>query len=185
MNAAEPMAGIVARLVAQIEAGAATWEMPWRNFAATGWPTNAATGHSYHGGNAVILSVAALDAGYPGARWATYKQWAGLGAQVRRGEHATTGIYWHTQPAADTPDANDDDDSDATPRPPLAGSCGHAPSTCSTPPKSTATPTRPRRPTSSIRWTVTPPPKRGSPTSPPPSAGVKATRATGPPSTVS
>jgi antirestriction protein ArdC len=107
MTAAEPMAGVVAWLVAQIEAGAATWEMPWRNFAASGWPTNAATGHRYGGGNAIILSVAAIDAGYPSVRWATYKQWAGLGAQVRRGEHATTGIYWHTEPATDTPAAND------------------------------------------------------------------------------
>jgi len=117
MTAAEPMAEVVARLVAQIEAGAATWEMPWRNFAATGWPTNAATGHTYRGANAIILSVAALDAGYPSARWATYKQWAGLGAQVRRGEHATTGIYWHTQPVADTPDTDaDDSDSSAASR---------------------------------------------------------------------
>ena len=184
MNAAEAMAGVVARLVAQIEAGAATWEMPWRNFAATGWPTNAATGHRYHGGNAIILSVAALDAGYPTARWATYKQWAGLGAQVRRGEHATTGIYWHTQPAADTRRRQRRRRQRHRGRRSPGRVGTRLPRVQRRPSRQRPQPAHARR-RRSIRSTVTPPPKRGSPTSPPPSAGAKATRATGPPSTVS
>jgi antirestriction protein ArdC len=108
MTAAEAMAGIVARLVAQIEAGASGWEMPWRNFAAVGWPTNAVTGRRYGGGNAVVLAATGWTVGYRSARWATYKQWAGVGAQVRRGEGGTTAIYWHADPATDNDTAAED-----------------------------------------------------------------------------
>jgi antirestriction protein ArdC len=110
MKAAEAIAGIVARLVAQIEAGATGWEMPWRNFSVAGWPTNAVSGRHYRGGNAIVLAVTAYTVGYPTARWATYKQWASIGAHVRRGERATTAIYWHAQPATDDGSASDDDD---------------------------------------------------------------------------
>jgi antirestriction protein ArdC len=108
MKAADAMAGIVARLIGQIEAGAATWEMPWRRIGAAGWPTNAVTGRRYNGGNVIMLAIAAVDAGYPTGRWATYKQWSSVGAHVRRGEHATCGIYWHAQPTANS-DADEDD----------------------------------------------------------------------------
>ena len=103
MNATDVMDRVVARLVDAIEAGAADWQMPWRTLGSTGWPTNAATGNRYSGGNVLALYLAALDRGYPTARWATYKQWAALGAQVRKGERGTLGIFWKvTDPAADT-----------------------------------------------------------------------------------
>ena len=94
MNAADVMDNVVTRLVDAIEAGAADWQMPWRTLASTGWPTNAATGHRYSGGNVLALYLAAADRSYPTARWATYKQWQTLGAQVRKGERGTLGIFW-------------------------------------------------------------------------------------------
>jgi antirestriction protein ArdC len=108
MTAAEAMAGIVARLVAQIEAGATGWEMPWRSFAVAGWPTNAVTSRRYSGGNVIVLAVTASTVGYRSARWATYKQWAGVGAQVRRGERGTTAIYWRADPSTDNDTAAED-----------------------------------------------------------------------------
>jgi hypothetical protein len=39
------------RQVGAIEAGADDWHMLWRNLGATGWPTNAALGNRYSGGN--------------------------------------------------------------------------------------------------------------------------------------
>ena len=116
MNAADVMERVVARLVDAIEAGAADWQMPWRTLASTGWPTNAATGHRYSGGNVLALYLAAADRSYPTARWATYKQWSALGAQVRKGERGTRGLFWKLTER----DADDDtvttDDTTPTPQ---------------------------------------------------------------------
>ena len=49
-------------------------------------PVNAATGKPYRGINTVVLWATAQAEGYPSAVWATYRQWAELGAQVRKGE---------------------------------------------------------------------------------------------------
>src|SRR4051794_9760250 len=88
------MADLVARLVAAIESGADGWRMPWRTLAVRGWPTNAVTGVDYRGGNVVALHLAAEDRGYPTGRWATYRQWEQVGAQVRKGERATPAVKW-------------------------------------------------------------------------------------------
>lgn len=50
------------------------------------------------GGNVLTLAFSAQRHGYPAARWATYKQWAAVGAQVRRGEHGSHAFYWHVHP---------------------------------------------------------------------------------------
>lgn len=99
MKAADVMADVVADLVAAIEQGAGTWSMPWQQIAATGVPTNAVTHNRYQGGNALWFALIGQSHGYPSARWATYKQWQSVGAQVRRGERATWGIYWNVKPA--------------------------------------------------------------------------------------
>ena len=50
----------------------------------------------------LTLYLTATDRGYPSARWATYRQWASLGAQVRKGERGTLGIFWKvTDPTPD------------------------------------------------------------------------------------
>lgn len=83
-------------IVRQIEAGAGEFKMPWHRGAASGLPVNAATGKDYSGSNVMILWCAAMAKSYASNNWATYKQWAALGAQVRKGEKATTGIYFST-----------------------------------------------------------------------------------------
>ena len=115
MNAADVMDDVVARLVAAIEAGADTWDMPWRSLGTTGWPINAATGNRYRGGNVIALYLVAADRGYATARWATYRQWTALGAQVRQGERGTRGIFWKVT-ERDTDDDTSDDDNPARQR---------------------------------------------------------------------
>src|SRR3954447_391202 len=107
MNATDVMDSVVARLVDAIEAGAADWQMPWRSLGSTGWPTNAATGNRYSGGNVLPLTIITHRRGWQSSRWATYKQWEAVGAQVRKGERSTRGVYWHT-PTPDTMTETDD-----------------------------------------------------------------------------
>ena len=98
MKAADVMADVVDRLVTAIETGANDWSMPWRSIGSRGWPTNAVTHNRYSGGNVIALALTAIDRGYPSNRWATYKQWTNVGAQVRTGERGTHAIYWHVKP---------------------------------------------------------------------------------------
>ena len=93
MDRKELYAAVTAQVVAQIEAGAGQWRMPWQAIADAGEPTNALTGKAYRGGNVVVLGMVAVARGW-GGHWATYKQWQQLGAQVRRGERASHGVKW-------------------------------------------------------------------------------------------
>ena len=88
---------ITDRIAAAIEAGAGTWQMPWHPSAdgtAPRLPVNAATGKPYRGVNTVVLWATAQAEGYPSAVWATYRQWAELGAQVRKGEQSSPVVFW-------------------------------------------------------------------------------------------
>ena len=88
---------ITDRIAAAIEAGAGEWRMPWHPGAdgvAPVLPVNAATGKPYRGVNTVVLWATAQAEGYPSAVWATYRQWAELGAQVRKGERASPVVFW-------------------------------------------------------------------------------------------
>ena len=88
---------ITDRIAAAIEAGAGTWQMPWHpgaDGAAPRLPANAATGKPYRGVNTVVLWATAQAEGYPSAVWATYRQWAELGAQVRKGEQSSPVVFW-------------------------------------------------------------------------------------------
>jgi antirestriction protein ArdC len=80
-------ASVVAALEEGIAAGG-TWTAPWHKGATI--PTNATTGKAYTGGNVLYLWAAQQAAGHPTALWATYKQWAEKGAQVRKGEKSST-----------------------------------------------------------------------------------------------
>lgn len=115
MKAADVMDSVVARLIDGIEAGAGTWSMPWRTLTGSIWPTNAATTNAYRGGNVLVLYLTATDRAYPTGRWATYKQWHSLGAQVRRGERATQAIKW-VEAKPNTDDPNQPAEGDAKPR---------------------------------------------------------------------
>lgn len=95
--ATDRMAEVTARIVAQIEAGASSWDMPWRAMPAAGWPTNALTGNRYTGGNVLNLAFESWERGYTSPRWATFKQWHEMGAHVRKGERGSVGFYANTR----------------------------------------------------------------------------------------
>jgi antirestriction protein ArdC len=87
---------ITASIVKTIETGnAGKWTKPWTQvLAAAGSPVNASTKKHYQGMNVLIAMVEAAVNGYASGYWATYKQWEGLGAQVRKGEKGTKLIKW-------------------------------------------------------------------------------------------
>jgi putative DNA primase/helicase len=83
---AEEVAG---KLIEQLKQGTAPWQKPW----APGeqrLPYNPTTGKEYRGFNTIWLE----SQGYADPRWMTYKQAAGEGAQVRKGEKGAHIVYW-------------------------------------------------------------------------------------------
>ncbi|WP_298280453.1 zincin-like metallopeptidase domain-containing protein [uncultured Bradyrhizobium sp.] len=99
---------ITSEIVAAIEAGTADWRMPWHHDgAATSRPHNVSSRKRYRGVNVLALWIAAEASGYCSGLWGTYRQWAALGAQVRKGEHGTKVVFWR-QAALQADDDHDD-----------------------------------------------------------------------------
>ena len=101
-------ARVTEAIVAAIEAGAARgedWRMPWHRRREAGaspaLPVNVASRSAYRGVNTVALWAAAEARGYLVGQWGTYRQWAALGGQVRRGERAATVVFWRFPQAGD------------------------------------------------------------------------------------
>lgn len=81
---------ITQKIIAAIEAGAGTFEMPWhRPGVAFTLPKNASTDKAYRGSNILSLWIDADAKKFEHQVWATYKQYAELGAQVRKGERGS------------------------------------------------------------------------------------------------
>ncbi|MDM0022656.1 ArdC family protein [Variovorax saccharolyticus] len=79
---------ITDRIIAMLEKGGNVFRQRWTRAASRGVPRNGKTGAPYHGANVLLLWDAAIERGYASNVWLTYKQAAGLGAQVRRRERA-------------------------------------------------------------------------------------------------
>lgn len=78
---------ITAKIIAAIEAGAGTFEMPWhRPGVAFTLPINAVTEKAYRGSNVLSLWIDADQKKFEHQIWATFKQWLELDAGVRKGE---------------------------------------------------------------------------------------------------
>ena len=78
---------VLASIVADIERGADTYQMPWHATATPfALPTNVTTGDAYRGLNILVLWTAIQKRNYGTSSWATYRQWDSIGAQVRKGE---------------------------------------------------------------------------------------------------
>lgn len=80
---------VTARIIAELEKGAAPWIKPWTGTAA-GDDRNVVSQKAYRGINRLLLGMA----GYTSPEWATYKQWQEKGAQVRKGEKSTQIIFF-------------------------------------------------------------------------------------------
>jgi antirestriction protein ArdC len=81
-------AEVSARIVAELERGAAPWVKPWSATGGANTPCNAVSNRPYSGCNVVLLWMAA-NAGYRTPRYLTFKQASDLGGNVRKGEHGT------------------------------------------------------------------------------------------------
>src|SRR5947209_7413521 len=88
-------ATVTTQIVNAIERGVGNWRMPWHTSGRYAFsPMNVVSKKPYRGVNTLCLWAAAQAKGYNGGEWATYQQWHELGAQVRKGEKATTVVFW-------------------------------------------------------------------------------------------
>jgi antirestriction protein ArdC len=97
---------VSARIVAELETGAAPWIKPWSSTPGANMPCNAATNRPYSGCNVVLLWMAQA-AGYRTPRFLTFKQALDLGGHIRKGERGTK-VYFVKQLKVSDKDADDD-----------------------------------------------------------------------------
>ena len=89
------------KLIEQLQAGTAPWQKPWEP-GSLSLPHNPVSGTRYRGANSMWLQMQ----GRSDPRWMTYKQAAGIGAQVRKGEKGTVVQYWKFRDQIAIKDAN-------------------------------------------------------------------------------
>jgi antirestriction protein ArdC len=99
-------ADVSARIVAELETGAAPWIKPWAATPGANTPRNAATNRPYSGCNVVLLWMAQA-AGFRTPRYLTFKQALELGGHVRKGERGTK-VYFVKQLQVRDKGADDD-----------------------------------------------------------------------------
>ena len=99
---------VTARILAELERGAAPWIKPWSATPGLNHPHNAATGRPYSGCNVVLLWMAMQRNGYASPRFLTFKQGMELGGSVRKGEHGTK-VYFVKKLIVKDRDGEEDD----------------------------------------------------------------------------
>jgi antirestriction protein ArdC len=108
---------VTQQIVTAIEAGAGDFTMPWHRWSENlAMPLNVSSGRAYRGIHTLLLWAASEGAGYSSCRWATYRQWAAAGAQVRKGEKATPIVFWKTASNDDQSDEEGGDERKPGPR---------------------------------------------------------------------
>jgi len=88
-------AEVSARILAELERGAAPWVKPWSATAGQNVPQNAVTSRPYSGCNVVLLWLA-HNRCWSTPRFLTFKQAIEAGGNVRKGEHGTK-VYFVKQ----------------------------------------------------------------------------------------
>src|SRR4051812_23821348 len=86
---------VTARIIAELERGAAPWVKPWLATAGQNVPQNAVTNRPYSGCNVILLWLA-RDHRWASPRVLTFKQAQEAGGHVRKGEHGTL-VYFVKQ----------------------------------------------------------------------------------------
>lgn len=86
---------ITDQIIAAIEGGVGEFQLPWhRASSAIFRPTNIASKKPYRGVNILSLWVASENKHFTSGIWGTYRQWAEIGAQVRKGEKSTYIVFY-------------------------------------------------------------------------------------------
>ena len=88
-------AEVSARIIVELERGAAPWVKPWSVTPGQNVPQNAVTNRPYSGCNVILLWLA-RNRGWATPRFLTFKQAQEAGGNVRRGEHGTK-VYFVKQ----------------------------------------------------------------------------------------
>ena len=88
-------AEVSARIIAELQAGAAPWVKPWSVTPGANTPCNAVSNRPYSGCNVILLWMAQAG-GYCTPRFLTFKQALELGGNVRKGERGTK-VYFVKQ----------------------------------------------------------------------------------------
>src|ERR1019366_5898938 len=112
-------------IVAAIEQGVSNWRMPWHTSGKFAFsPMNVTSHKPYRGVNTLCLWAAAQQQGYERGEWGTYNQFQDRGAQVRKGEKATTVVFWKFANGAT--ESQDDGEGHAVPASRLLFTRGYA-----------------------------------------------------------
>src|SRR5436190_9229065 len=99
-------ADVSARIVAELERGAAPWVKPWSAIPGQNVPQNAVTNRPYSGCNVILLWLA-RNRGWATPRFLTFKQALEAGGHVRKGEHGTK-VYFVKRLEVRDKDAGED-----------------------------------------------------------------------------
>jgi antirestriction protein ArdC len=82
---------VTSKIIDALEAGVGPWVRPWKN----NWMNrNGLSGRPYRGINILVLNITALAKGYEDPRWVTFRDAKKLGGHVRKGETATSIVFW-------------------------------------------------------------------------------------------
>ncbi len=107
---ADVYARVTNKILADLERGNLTWLQPWQAGHQAGPVSRPlrAGGKAYRGINVLMLWAAAMEKNYSCPLWLTYKQAAGLGGQVRKGEKGSLVVYANEIVRTDTDDTGAD-----------------------------------------------------------------------------
>src|SRR6266566_2484510 len=98
---------VSARILAELERGAAPWVKPWSATPGQNVPQNAVTNWPYSGCNVILLWLA-RNRGWVRPRFLTFKQALEAGGNVRKGEHGTK-VYFVKQLQVKDGDADENE----------------------------------------------------------------------------
>jgi antirestriction protein ArdC len=85
---------ITQRIADALKNNVAVWSRPWSADPNCGAPTNIISKNTYRGINPLLLQLTSSEKGFVSRYWGTYRQWLGLGGQVRRGEKGTSVVFY-------------------------------------------------------------------------------------------
>ena len=86
-------------IIAELEKGAIPWVKPWKIDGSA--DKNFVSQKAYQGINRLLLGMSSMARGYSNPAWATYKQWADSGANVKSGEKATHIVFFKPMKSTD------------------------------------------------------------------------------------
>ncbi len=93
---------ITDKIVESLKQNKIPWRKTWSDDPNCGRPINVVSKKFYSGINPLILEITSLEKGYHSRWWATYKQFAELHGQVRKGEKSTQIVFYKVLEVDDT-----------------------------------------------------------------------------------